>query len=337
MWISQLRDTARDSVLDFTWRQWAQIGLSVHAHAADLWAIDPEALILLTIEVARRDPRLFDEMMDWITRNRRLLTLQRLANLGPRFPVDPALVEAVLESTGAARHDHRKASSDLDALDRNDLIPVFSPSVLAFVSQPDLTFAAHGFLRPRTHLSGKSGRPDVLSPACLAFRLRLLFGPGSRSEVTRILLTHRDGGLDAARIADEAAFAKRNVADTLAALTDAEAVVARWVGNERIFSADQQLWVDFLSTGASRAELPAFVSWTHLLPLALHIQAWLEQEADNAGSDYLVSSRARDLTAHLGHSLQKVGVALPPPARGSQFIPGFIRTVESVLALLRPQ
>ena len=45
----------------------------------------------------------------------------------------------------------------------------------------------------------------------------------------RILLTFLDGPLDAARISDEAGFAKRNVSDTLAGLAASRVIKAMGV------------------------------------------------------------------------------------------------------------
>jgi len=104
MLLSELRERVRQGFLEFAWRQWAQIGVSANIAGFDRWAIDPEALILFTIGVARRDPRLFDEMLDWLAENRRLLTMQRLRNLSARLPVDTHLVGAVIAWAGEPRN-----------------------------------------------------------------------------------------------------------------------------------------------------------------------------------------------------------------------------------------
>jgi hypothetical protein len=62
--LSEIRDGVSQRLLDFAWRQWAQVGVSATVEGADHWAVDPEALILFTIGIARRDPRLFDETLD---------------------------------------------------------------------------------------------------------------------------------------------------------------------------------------------------------------------------------------------------------------------------------
>ena len=107
MLISELKERARQGLLEFAWRQWAQVGVSANVVNFDRWAIDPEALILSTIQVAQDDPRLFDETLDWLASNRRLVTMQRLGNLAARFPVDPLLVDAVVAWAGESRPSQR--------------------------------------------------------------------------------------------------------------------------------------------------------------------------------------------------------------------------------------
>jgi hypothetical protein len=335
MRLSETRETVSRGLLDFAWRQWAQIGVSAGPGGDDGWAVDPEALVLFTIGVGRGDPRLFDEMLDWVALNHRLLSLQRLRNLTPRFAVDPDLVAAVAawakeppadilaidQDTGAAHREQERAGRQR---------PVFNPGVVGFVSQPDPVFAEHGYLRPRAARSGKSRPPDLRRPACFAFRLRQLFGPGSRSEVMRVLLTYRDGPLDAARIADEAAFAKRNASEALTALAAAGAVSATWWGNERHFRAPREPWQALLGTG----ETPRFVSWVHLLPAALEVGTWLEEHADTDASEYLLASQARSLMDKVSRDLQVAGVAIPDrnPARGAAYLPVFAAASDTILA-----
>src|SRR5579859_4171574 len=114
MQISEIRDSLNQGLLDFAWRQWAQIGVSATVKEADRWAIDPEALILFTTGIARRDPRLFDEMLDWMAFNHDLLSTQRLRNLASRFPVPRGLVAAVTEWTRQAEPADSAVSDQAD-------------------------------------------------------------------------------------------------------------------------------------------------------------------------------------------------------------------------------
>ena len=108
--------------------------------------------------------------------NHELLSTQRLRNLARRFPLPSALVAAVTAWT------RQMAPASLIVSDQGGTVqgrePVFSPDVLAFVSQPDPVFAEHGFIRPHAARTGKSHEPDPALPVNLSFRLRHLFGPG---------------------------------------------------------------------------------------------------------------------------------------------------------------
>jgi hypothetical protein len=336
MCLSDLRDRTRQDLLEFAWRQWAQMGISAHFASPDHWAIDPEALILFTVEVARHDPRLFDEVLDWMTHNRGLLSLQRLRNLSSRFPVDPGLVGAVVASSAGPSLASYWVREQQGAGPGTGLAPVFDQNVLSFIGEPDTVFEAYGYSRPRAGHSGKSNEPDVHTPVNFAFQLRLLFGPGSRSEVMRILLTFDEGSLDAARIADEAGFSKRNVSDSLAALVSSRAIRASWSGNERTYLAYREKWAELLEIGPSADKLPSFVSWTHLLPALSEIFIWLETKAETTDSDYLISSSARDLTERVASDLEKAGLAFPPSRSfpGAAYLPAFVGTIESALTAI---
>jgi hypothetical protein len=332
MRISELRDKVGQGLLDFAWRQWAQIGVSATVKGADRWAVDPETLILFTIGIARRDPRLFDEMLDWMAFNHELLSAQRLRNLAGRFPLPPGLVAAVTAWTRQTAPVNLSASDQAAPVQDGEL--VFSADVLAFVSKQDPVFAQHGFIRPPATRTGKSHEPDLALPVNLSFRLRRLFGPGGRSETMRVLLTWQDGPLDAARIADEAGFAKRNISDVLTSLTASGVIKAAWAGNERHFTAYRDRWALLLDLAGPG--MPSFVSWVHLLPAALQIIMWLDEKADTAESDYLIASQARSLMNRLTRDLETAGIDIQNrrPAHGTAYLPVFTEISNALLARL---
>lgn len=338
MSISELRNRLREELLEFAWGQWAQLGVSGHSASSDRWAIDPEALVLFTIEVSRRDPRLFDELLDWLARNGRLLILRRLRNLVTRFPVDSKLVEAVIERVGEEAPSLRWLKNDgrVSARERKTT-PVFTSEVLSFIGEPDPVFVRFGYVRPRVKRSLKSREPDFEAPINLVFRLRLLFGPGSRSEVMSVLLTSTSGPLDAARIADQVGFTKRNVSEALNALAESGVVMAQWSTNERVFQGLRERWATLLNLGPGTANMPTFVSWVHLLPPLARVLLWSEREAESKDSEYLISSRARDLAETIGPDLERIGLRIPASRSllGAAYLPAFMDTAESLLAAIR--
>ena len=61
--LSEFNKTVLEKLLDLLWRQWSAIGVSGYGGSEESKVIDPEALLLLTLTVARHDARLFDEVV----------------------------------------------------------------------------------------------------------------------------------------------------------------------------------------------------------------------------------------------------------------------------------
>ena len=78
------------------------------------------------------------------------------------------------------------------------------------------------------------------------------------------------------------------------------------------------------------------MSWVHLLPASLEIIAWLDNEAETEDSEYLVSSRARDLIEHVTHHLMMAGLDVAPkrPVHGAEYLSTFVSVVESLLSMM---
>jgi hypothetical protein len=83
------------------------------------------------------------------------------------------------------------------------------------------------------------------------------------------------------------------------------------------------------------ADMPSFVSWTHLLPAALQIILWLDEKADTAESEYLIASQARSLLDHLARDLEAADIDIQQrPARGAAYLPVLVETSNAILARL---
>jgi hypothetical protein len=211
------------------------MGVFATAGRTDRWAADPEALLLFTFEIARTDPRLFDEVLDWLVANERLVSVQRLRNLC-RDDADRSLVDASLAWTAQWRPRARLASrAGGNQIHPDGDEPLFRDLRLR-VARPDESFQSHGWLKSRTEPSGKSTRPNLLTPINFAFRLRQILGVGARAEVSRVLLTTDATRATARVIAESAGYAKRNIQEALTVLHSAGVIDAVTVGNEQRFS-----------------------------------------------------------------------------------------------------
>lgn len=317
-----------ESALDrFAWEEWAQMGVFATAGPPRRWAQDPEALLLLTFEVARGDPRLFDEVLDWLITNEQLVSLRRLRSLAVD-PEDRALSEAVIAWLGRQRPKARFASSPPPQ-------PPAEPRVLFLqegfpVPRPDPAFAQHGWLRPAFAGTGKSMSPSIDTPINLSFRFRLLFGLTARAELARLLFTMDAAAVTSATLARAAGFTKRNVDEALASFVRAGVVSTRGTGYALRYRADHARWGAFL-------EMPDSVEHVDWIPISVSLRRilrWTREASGSERSEYLISSSARDLLERIRPDLEEADIELPAGHSAASALSDLSTAVRQVLERL---
>ncbi|MGP0100218.1 MAG: hypothetical protein ACLPUT_01165 [Solirubrobacteraceae bacterium] len=300
--VSALNRRLSDQLVAFAWDEWAQMGVLASPHRRSPWAQDPEALIVFTLEVARAEPRLFDELLDWMLANEPLLSVRRLRAMCID-ETDRSLTAAAL-----AWLAHERPRAQLGA--RTDKTAPSTPQALfrpeIQLGAPDEAFASAGWLRPALSPSHKSRPPDPLAPINLAFRLRQILGVGIRAEVVRVLLTTEAPWVNAQTLARSTGYAKRNVHDALAGLSVAAVVSAFTVGAEQRYVADRPAWAALL--GSEPDELPAHHDWPQLLAVLRRLLRWSAQPDLATMSGYLRASRAGDLLEAVSGDLAFAGI-----------------------------
>lgn len=305
---STLRERVLEGAREFAWGQWAQLGLLAESSRRDTWAIDPEALVLFSLEVGRDEPRLFDEVLDWMLVNERLLSVQRLRNFADGEE-SRALVDAALAWVARYRPRQRLKTPRGDALPSPaDAESLFRAARGARSS--DETFLAHGFARGHLEPSGKSRPPNLVTPPAFAFRIRQVLGLSARAEVIRFLLTVDAPRVTAAVVAETAGYSKRNVHEALSSLAAARVIEAVVVGNEQRYGVDKARWAQLFDLD----ELPRHRDWPQLLRATLRLLRWLRDPRYDELSYYMLSSEARLLLETLERDLRDAGVAMPPLA-----------------------
>lgn len=330
MQTSELRDDFRADLISFSWSQWTQMGVSGPRNREDLWAADPEALLLLSLVVARHEPRLFDEILDWMALNLRLVSIQRLRNIAGhqddvvRRLVDAALAWSITHAKSVTRRIPVAPNipSELQTLFRID-------GREGRVGKADAIFAAHGFRRPATGPSGKSRVPELSAPINLGFRLRELFGVGSRAEVIRILLASRSDRL-LSEIAEAAAYAPRNVRETLHSLIEAGVTETAQRSKSRTYRVDRNRWGGFL--GLAEQDMPGYVPWIPLMRAVTRMHQWLEEDGALQRSAYMQASEARRLMDRINADLRAADVTVQNGRQlhGADYWPAFVQAVQSV-------
>jgi DNA-binding transcriptional ArsR family regulator len=329
--ISALRQQLDAALLDFAWGEWAQMGVLASAPHRSPWAEDPEALILFTLEVARDDARLFDELLDWLLRNEPLISVRRLRTFA-RDSKDRRLLDAVLGWVDAHRPRARLRGS------RQPRPPGAPARLFADdgfpIREPDPAFMAAGLLRPSVLPSRKAQAPDLGAPINFAFRLRQLLGVGARGEVARVLLTAESSRVGPAEVTASAGYARRNVMEALASLQQAGVVSTARVGAERRYSVDRRAWAGLL--GLDRDELPEARDWPQLLSALARVRRWLRDVDGEELSAYMLGSRARDLLDEIAPPLSHAGVQVAQRAGSDTAWDDLEKTVSAALTALLP-
>lgn len=327
--ISALREHVAKELLDFVWSEWGQMGVLAQPRSESPWAQDPEALLLLTLEAARHDARVFDETLDWLTVNAALISQQRLRNLC-RDDDDRRLADAALAWAGAHHPALRTAKSRVPSGAHGEGERLFVN--LGAPRQPDETFAAFGLLRSAAARSGKSAPPRLTLAVNFAFRLRKLFGVGSRAEVVRFLLTSRLPGAETEVVRRAAGFSRANVRDAADALVAAGAASSytRGPGGDRFYSADLERWGAFLEL----ERIPSHRDWPELFAAFRLLVRWLRRPDLEELSPYLRASEARQLMQRIEPDLRYAGVRVSDAGTGADYWETFVENVEAALSAL---
>jgi len=330
MQISALRERLGAALLDFAWSQWSQMGMLAATGRRDDWAQDPEALIVFTLEVGRDDPRLFDELLGWLVVNGDLVSRQRLANLCPATDPTRRVVDAALAWAGEHGSRLRPLSP---ARDLGVSEPLFRS--ITRVTAPDRTFQRYGLLKPPADNRLRSSPPDRFLPVNLAFRLRDLLGMSARAEIIRFLLTSRSRDASASAVAEQARYAKRNVAEGLGQLARSDFVTAFSIGNEGRYGIDLERWAQLLEI--EPAALPVHRPWPALLTALREVWTWANDAELDDLSEYILASRARELMDSVGRRLAASGVRLAEKGIAADYWLGFVETIDNALRELDAQ
>lgn len=319
------RDIFIDNILDFLWRQWSAIGVLGEARAREPWAIDPEALLAFTLDIGRYEPRLFDEVIDWLVTNGQLIDIQRLKGILRESSDETCRLMGAISEFLASQGQERKWSNLAKLCCKNipeEREPLFK---LRYVKKHtagimgipvDEIFSKYGFFRALLKPSGKSREVIPTAESSIRFMLRGLFGVGSRAECILYLLTHDAG--HPSEVAKKIGLSVRGTQDALIELSKSGLILTRIKGKRKIeYWLSQERWWEFLSKGSfEEIKRPVWIGWISLFKALLTVWAAL-LEIGETESEYIKSSKLRDAMELVGNEFAQSGIDIPPiPGRG---------------------
>ena len=333
--LSDSRSQFQELLLSFLWRQWSALGVAGHAQSKDDRVIDPEALLLFTCSIGRRDPRLFDEVVDWLHVNGSFLNILRLKTIlkQERFPVGRVLgaIAGLLNRGTEALKWRSLAAASAHGLNPEALFYFQDGKAMEPLGQPDAHFGSYGLLRGPLKLRGYSRKFRPTLPTSLILQLRALVGPSARSEIIAYLLTHERA--HASEIARATYYQQKTVFDTLAIMHASGVVQYQSVGREKHYWLKPEPWRALLN---HEGPTPVWVTWAPLFSALDQIWTALNDERLLKHTDLLfVSSELRQLMEQVRPSIERAGFAkaLSDPRQylGESFAAAFLADLTRLL------
>ena len=267
----------QDRVLDLIWRQWTALGVGGQGTSWARTPLDPEALVLISCTVARRDPRLFDAMLDWLMLNGSHLNVQRLQRMLSTLPFRGAAVFAAVASTisttsrAAKWARSARATSAGVSIEAEPLFLMGDGVPLPVLREPDPRFLVHGLLRDRYQPRNAATvfRPET--SANLLLRLRAFLGVNARCEILAFLLLNQRGSPRA--MAHACFYYPATISKALAEMGESGFVVSRVEGRHRHYTLVPDTWRTLL---LGKEPAPTWVTWPLLFCALEHVWTFLE-------------------------------------------------------------
>lgn len=303
--------------------------------------VDPEPLLLFTLEVARHEPRLFDEVLDWVLVHERWINTQRLTGLlQKKTGIGDASVAGATAAWIAAQQGRAVRWKRLADYGRPPDASVASQSLFQLGYRPlpvgDVVDPIFGLYGLRRDVKGEHRlvTPGLTSnPAALALRLRALAGIDIRADVMTFLLTH-DGG-HARELARRLACSPMRVHAVLRDLAESGKVMAHEKGQTRVYWVNRSEWWDFLYD--SPADPLVMPDWVRLLR-GLTILWRAVWSANPEADEYVLSSLCRTAWSEARDSLMscEAGLHLVDDRSwpAESFLPVFCDSVRRMLSEL---
>lgn len=319
-----------DRLLVFLWRQWSQMGVPGDKGVADDWILDPEALLPFSLQIARYEPRLFDEILFWLVTHGEKLDATRFKSIVKQYgPNEVRVVGATL--LFLIRHGNKRKwgklqaycaqlwknlpqSADLEALFKRKQDSVPYPLV-GRDEKVDQDFLLFYLDRPALSAIRAAGDVPINTRANLRFLLRSLFGIGSRAECLSYLLTH-EGGQQPRDVAQASGLFWLGIQQTLKEMSQSGLVLTRMRGKRVDYWVSHARWWTFLSYEDEPAAPRRGLAWNAIMPALYHFWVTLDDLARTPVSDYMTLSRLRDGLEEMAKEFPRAGLDVPPLPAG---------------------
>lgn len=322
-------------LLDLLWSQWSALGVAGQSRAEGERVVDPEALLLLSCTMARYDPRLFDEILDWLRANGWLINIMRLRRVlrTERFAGGRVLaaIAGLLARGAEAPKWKQLAACPERSPAEEELFFSEDGRPLPTLGEPEPGFARYGWRRGPLRHRGHSQAFRPTGNATLLLQLRALLGINVRCEIVLYLLTHEAS--HPSQIARDTGYFERTAQSALADMSRSGVIQVRTTNREKHYWLQPDAWWQLLHRSGQPP--PKWVTWPPLFRALEQIWLRLNDPELHTLDSMLQASEVRKLMLEVRPCLARAGCdrALSDDAQhlGESYLPVFMSDVKKLL------
>jgi len=303
--LGEFKSAVLENLLELIWRQWSALGVSGSSRTQEKSVVDPEALLLLTLTVARYDARLFDEVLEWVDVNGVFLNVHRLKNLLKQYdfqakPQLGALAERAGRNSSLALK-WKNLASKYRAEPPEPLFFLKTGKSFPIPDDPDGVFYKHGLMRGPFNPRGLAQPFPAEGMPSLLLRLRALLGVNIRCEILGVL--GAVGEIHPSLLAKRIGHGFRTTQNVLSEMVRSGVIQVRTSSREKLYSLRQGMLADLLHPGEEQT------LWAFSAPMFRELEIlWLgltdpnQQDLDEAMLAAEWRRTARDMCPLLGEA-----------------------------------
>lgn len=258
--------------LEILWSQWSTLGAYLTAEKTTAVVVDPEAALVGTCSIGRADPRLFDEVLDWLIVNYGLIKAARVTRFAEEGTHETArAVAAIADYTSLVvgqeilqkfiLQERNKTAHGYTGEARSFFIgSVFKSRPEETRRELDSKFLEWGFRRSEVETRGHSGKPDMNNPANVMLLMRAHYGKSARADVLTYLLTGRPESTY--QIARMTGYNQSTVYRELQAMSEGGPVMKEGRGKSSRFLVDKEKLAQ--SLWGVPTSIPVYFKWADI-------------------------------------------------------------------------
>jgi hypothetical protein len=288
-----IRNELTKAAIEAVWIQWRSIGTLIESERVSRSLVDPEALLLMSLNLGHHEKRLWDIMDSWARNGSQLFSIQRLKNLKKTFP--DKTQDRLSEFAWKAKVKGK------DQRWRN-------------------LMGESSTIQTRSQELWKA-YPASWRSSAIMLRLRLGFGIGAVSDLLTILISHRGDWVSPRSLAkaiNYSVYSIRRSADDLADARLIESTRKKPVQ----YRIEPKAWSGLLGIDEP---IPDWRFWYQIYSFVSSLIVSTESGDWDELSSYLLSSKLRDsIELHEdAFSLNHIEYPISRDFTGDEYLPAF--------------